>query len=689
LLLMTRLQWTASGEPAVPGNLAAWRDIAAREARLYGWHGWARHVTNLEHPDQLLDELVIASNSGNDDGLVQIYLALSAIDGARAAENRMSDQTARQLASNFHQLRHWYPIFTEFPALDDAAISGFLTTANRVSAIADPALRSNALGALQAEIGLWQILARQKQIPSGVLNAAWQSTIKPYTEISSSLQLFDAARNSLKSLLQATGASGDLSQDQIVGLLAGPSAGTPGDQRVHQDLSDRIRSVLDDQHLVSLDTLFGLYDGLDAMAHGQAVGDSLLPLAGDLREFEMPRPIFTKGEKAAWSPVVYTSRHAELQVKTDLTKIIRSSGSAAQLEAARGRLSPFLRDTLVGLNYAYYEPPGAQVLHNDPLFVRSHDFSVVSVQGVQQVWDAPILVGIGVTAGGGAYLMGSLADLPYVLASTEQEFIAPENIQALIWRETVPELLVDAVMPRWWGISRSELHAAGLYQRAGEELLIASQQDAQLRERVISILSARISWARLDKIESALQTSASPNAILAQILPTDTFYLETEFRIRFPEQVSLIGQANRELDQLVQNDPSETAPDRLSRDFGVPHPILAESNSLALLNTGPFPISSGSSSRLFGESWESSNLYWARLADELGYSPAMLNILVPELTRHMVANIFATNIDDWPALSRAMEETGNQFRQGNFTISAAVTIAGNGIIANGSAHSDE
>ena len=690
LLLLTRLQWTPGGDPDVPGNLAAWRDIVAREARFHGGRGWARHVPDLERPDQLLQELVTASNSDDDEGLIQVYLSLSAIDGSRAAENStMSEQTARLLANNFHQLHNWYSIFVEFPVLNDAAISNFLNTANRVRSIADPALRSNALGAFQAEVGLWQILARQKQIPSDALNAAWQSTIKPYMEVDSSPQLFDAARNSLKSILLAAGASGDISQDQIVDLLAGPSVSTPDDQRVRQDLSDRIRSVLDDQRLVSLDTLFGLYDGLDAMAHGQAVGDSLLPLADELREFEMPRPIFTNGEKATWSPLVYTSRHAELQVKTDLDRIIKSHGSAAQLEAARGRLSPFLRDTLVGLNYAYYEPPGAQVIHNNPLFVRSHDFSVVSIQGAQQVWDAPILVGVGVTAGGGAYLVGSLADLPYVLASAEEEFITPENIQALIWKEAVPGLLVDAVIPRWWGISQTELHTAALYQRAGEELLTTSVEDAQLRERVIGILSSSVPWARLDKIETALQSSASAKAMFAQILPTDTYYLEIEFRRKFPEQASLIGPENRELDQLVRNHPSETAPDRLSRDFGVPHPIFAESNSLTLLNTEPFPIASGNSSRLFAESWESSNLYWARLADELGYSPAMLNILVPELTRHMVANIFASNIDDWPALLRALEETGNQFRQGKFTIPAAITIAGNGAIANGSAKSNE
>jgi len=46
----------------------------------------------------------------------------------------------------------------------------------------------------------------------------------------------------------------------------------------------------------------------------------------------------------------------------------------------------------------------------------------------------------------------------------------------------------------------------------------------------------------------------------------------------------------------------------------------------------------------------------------------MLNRLVPELTRHMISNIFATDIEDWLALARAMRETGEQFRQGKFAL---------------------
>ena len=148
----------------------------------------------------------------------------------------------------------------------------------------------------------------------------------------------------------------------------------------------------------------------------------MLSLAGELREFEMPRPIFTQSEKIDWAPRVYTTHHAELQVQTDLTKIIKTPGPHPQFEVARGQLAPFLRDTLVGLNYAYYEPPGAQILHNNPLFVRSHDFTEISVVGTEQFWQTPMLLGVGSPAGGGAYLMGSLTDLSYALAMTEEAY---------------------------------------------------------------------------------------------------------------------------------------------------------------------------------------------------------------------------------------------------------------------------
>jgi hypothetical protein len=83
----------------------------------------------------------------------------------------------------------------------------------------------------------------------------------------------------------------------------------------------------------------------------------------------------------------------------------------------------------------------------------------------------------------------------------------------------------------------------------------------------------------------------------------------------------------------------------------------------------------GYSSRLLAESWDSNNLYWARLADEQGYPPVMLNRLVPELTYRMVEKIFATDFEDWPAMLRAMRETGEEFRQGKITSLPKVALS--------------
>ena len=612
----------------------------------------------------------------NGSGPMQIYLMMSAIDEGRPADRKLSEEAVRVLSGRFAEFSKWYSLFAEFPTLDDSALTTFVSTADQINKIQDSTLRSNVLGSFQAEVGLWQILARQGQIPDQAINSSWQKVIKPYSGVNSDMKLFEAARGSLQAIMVAAGGDSHLTQDQFIDLLAGPPQESADGRRAHQELARRMRTVMQDQHLVPLDSLAGLYDGLEELAHGAPIADNLILLAGDLREFELPRPIFTGNEKTTWAPIVYTARHVELQLRTDLTAIIRNPNSPSQLENARGRLAPFLRDTLVGLNYAYYEPPGAQVLHNNPLFVRSHDFTASSVQGIEHVWGTPDLVGVGVTAGGGAYLLGSLADLPYALASLEQDFISPTRVQALIWKEIVPKFLVDAVLPRWWGIRPDEMHAAALYQRAGEELLIAAASNSQLRENVLAILADRMSPLQLESTANALRNEQSAKAILPHLLPADTFFLAAGFRSRFPDLSSHAGPVNSELDEIVRKEPSHASPARLAREFGSPHHEIAQNDSCTLLNLGIFPASGAFDGRLFGESWESSNLYWARLADEMGYSPAMLNLLVPNLTRRMVANIFATNIDDWPALLRAMERTGDEFRLARKNGHGADTVTG-------------
>jgi hypothetical protein len=674
LVLFTRIQWDSGGGPRIPGSLEVWKEILRQKTGIKAVRDLGRRAQSWDRPEQLFEGMAGLAQVETDTGPLQMFLLAIEIDRQRQPGNRLSAATLRILANNFSKFNTWYQVFTEFPDLDDASITRFVNVANSIDKISNRVLRANTEGSFQATLGLWQILARQGQIPNKEMDASWMKVIEPFAAVSSPSQLFDASRSSLGTLLAAAGGSANASQSEIVELLAGPRQDTADSQRVHKELAGRIGSVLEDQRLVSLDTLFALSDGLKQMAETGGKGDGLLPLAAELREFDLPQPIFTQSEKISWAPPIYTDHHAELQVKTDLTKVIKGPGTRVQLETARGQLAPFLRDTLVGLNYAYYEPPDAQMLHHNPLFVRSHDFLGISVQGSDRLWGAPRVLGVGTPAGGGAYLMGSLSDLSYALATTEEDFIAPRNIQALILKELAPVLMVSATVPRWWNVTPNELHAVSLYQRSGEELLSAAVGSAELKAKVIDILSDRIAPQRLEQIEESLTSSQGVAVALAQMAPAETSYLAVEMRGRFPEDPPTWGPASQQLEDLRGHYAAEVSWDRISRDFGVPHPTLAQTNARELLNVKPFPFFGSYSSRLFGETWESSNLYWARLADEMGYSPATLNSLVPELTRRMIANTFATDLDDWPAVLRAMQRTGEEFRRSKAaSVPAAIT----------------
>lgn len=673
---MSRLQFDSNGQPRVPGNLKVWKETVRRKSDSKIVGDWAKRANNWTDTEQVVESMVAFSRVGSSNSPLQVFLALNEIDRRPAGAQSLSPETMRALAEEFPRFHDQYTALTEFHSLNDASVNRFLSVAEAADRIPDHMLRADALGILQANIELWRILARQGQIPDDRLNDSWQSVISPFAKITSSAQLLDAGRASVGALLLAASGESNRSQDELIALLAGPNQASPEGQQVRQQLADKMRVVLDDQRLVSLDTLFALGDGLKQLAGRQTTAQALMPLAADLRDFEMPRPIFTTRERAETAARQLNNRHAALQPRTDLARLLQSPGTPNALAAARGQLTPFLRDTLVGLSYAYYEPPGAQMLHQNPIFVRSHDFSGEIGDAGLQSWQTPQLFDRGETTSGGAYLAGSLADLPYLLAEVEQDFIVPENIQSLIWEDLVPDLVVDSTLPRWWGVTRNELHAVTLYQQAGEELLTAAAKDEKLRQAVMGILSDRMLPQRAEQIDGTLRAGRAADAV-TEITPAETTFLTAEFRKQFPDDTGSWGPAGKELQTLASRYPAEVAWERVSQDFGVPHPALTHSYVRELLVVPPPPVFLGYSSRMLAESWESNNLYWARLADEMGYSPAMLNRMVPELTRRMVEKIFATHPDDWIAMLRAMRETGEEFRGGKLAFLPANGSAAN------------
>ena len=677
-LLTSRLLLDPDGRPHVPGNLEVWKEIFRRKSDTRAVRDWAKRSGNWRQPEQLLEAMMSLARVPSEDGPLQVYLQLMEIDRHRAPERRLSPAMVRQMADRYSRYRDQYLIFTEFTDLDDGSVGSFLATADAIDRIGNDAVQANALGLFQANLGLWQILARQGQIPRPNWSSSWQKALQPFVTVKTTSDLYDASRASLGEIWRATGATTPITQDGLINKLAGPPQTDPEAQQIHQKIADRIRSVMDSQRLVSLSTLYQLGDGLTEMSQGKAISDSLIRMAGALREFEMPLPIFTNRERSEWASGLQHNPHTSLQTRTDLSKVISNSKrSPNDLAAARGVLTPFLRDALVGLNYAYYEPPGAQMIRNNPLFVRSHNFSGQMTMKGDEVWQTPRVFGRGWSASGGAHLAGSISDLPYVLSQVEQDFIVPENVQSLIWADLVPTILTSAILPRWWNVTAAEMHAAALYQQLGEQLLAAAATQEELRQTVVASLSEYMLPRREGAVEKSLRAGRAEDA-LVQVMPSELFFLGAAFAQNHPAQAEAMGEAGSRLIRMRRESPEEVSVEKISADFGVPHPMLAQSYARELFEMKPLPTFLGYSSRLMAESWESSNLFWARLAAEQNYHPAALNDLVPALTHRMIEKIFATHLEDWPAVLRALQETAEEFRLGK-TAAGSPPAAGRGM----------
>ena len=171
-----RLPISSSCSPASNGRLTASRtspEISrsgnrsfARRPIRRSIHDWNKHGHGLDHPEQLLDAMVAFSRVVTDIGPLQIYLTMCEIDNGRAPDKRLSPETVSLLASKFSQFSNWYLVFSEFPDLSDESATRFVNVAESIDKISNESLRGNTLGAFQANIGLWQILARQGEIPA-------------------------------------------------------------------------------------------------------------------------------------------------------------------------------------------------------------------------------------------------------------------------------------------------------------------------------------------------------------------------------------------------------------------------------------------------------------------------------------------------------------------------------------------
>ncbi|MGH9723399.1 MAG: hypothetical protein ACRD8O_24580, partial [Bryobacteraceae bacterium] len=288
-----------------------------------------------------------------------------------------------------------------------------------------------------------------------------------------------------------------------------------------------------------------------------------------------------------------------------------------------------------------------------------HDF--LGVQGASQTWRTTEVFGTGWPSNAGGRLVGSLAGLPYALAEAEQNFLVPTQTQALIWGDLVPQMILSAKIPRWWNVTPSQLHWLGLHIRYGQSLLAEAAVNPAKRQEVIDTLATQAVPARAKWVEHMLEQGEVRGA-LDRVTPSELFVVASGWLARHKDERDAYAQ---EVARLASESPEQVNYQAISRAFGTPKPTLANSYQPELLNLRTFPTLMGYSSRIMAESWESNTLYWAALADEVHVTPSQLNLLIPEWTQRVVERIFASHLEDWPALLRSLRIVGDDVRAKN------------------------
>jgi len=657
VLLTARLRLNPDGRPHLPGGLEVWKTMFASKTMARHDPKLAKAAPGWKEPEEVVEALFGLARKIADNEPLKIFMALTDVE--RNRPRPLDTATVDALVRNYVPLGSQYSLFSDVPTVSDATILAFLDAARANEQMKDFSLRGDAAGTMQALAAFWQIFVRQENIAPADADAALAAVIRPFAKIQNSREVFDAGQKGVRVLLAAAHAPTTGSpQDHILDLLAGtkPTAAA--------DLSDAQQVMLQDmtrafeaQRLASLETLFSLADRLEATATGQKPDAAqTAKLATRISEIQLPRSSITVRERTEMSAGFFTERHIDAERKANLRSLIDKAGADPQkLRDVRGALAPILRDTLVGLAYVHYAPPGAQVLYTNPLFVRNHDF--YGTPDRPRVWTPTEVFGNGWPANAGGRLVGSLSALPYALAEVEQNFLIPSREQALIWGDLVPQMIQAAVIPRFWNVTPVQLHWVGLHMAYAETALADAALDAATRQKVVSALNRYIPPARLRKVETSL-ASGEVRAALERVVPAEMYLLTEE--LAPADRDSAIAQ---EIRALAAAAPEELSPRVISHAFGSPKPVLTNSYQPELLNLRTFPTLMGYSSRILAESWESNLLFYAALADQIHIRPAELNLLVPGWTQQTVEHIFATHLEDWPALLRSLRLVGDEVVQ--------------------------
>jgi hypothetical protein len=640
MLLTTSLRIDPNGQPHVPGDLEVWRTLFIKHPHGKYDGKLTRSAATWRTNEDLIEALFALSRKSVENEPLKIFLTLNDIDRNRSKP--ISASLASRLVFGYRLYGPQYVIFADSPTLSESSMEHYLDAIAATGSIHDVLTKADTIGTMQSLVELWRILCRQGSIVEDSQDALFVKLISPFEHIKQETELFDAARSGVDLLLaisksSTAGSRQEALMRELVGSVRGPSTSVPASP------AENFVRVFDAQRLISLDALFNAADQIGKGPVDIKTLKSLTEQLTRLEEAETMRGSLSASERNSYTPGYWAERHVTQERRVNFDNLAKGNDK----RDARGVLAPFLRDSLVGVLYAYYAPDGAQLLLTNPLFVRSHDF--IGAESTPAEWRTTQIGGSGWPESGGGRLVGSLVALPYALAEAEQNFLTPKREQALIWGDLVPQMIVDVTVNRWRNVSPEQLRWVALHIERGRTLLAAAALNGAVEAKVMDALRRHETPGYTEKIDDHLRAN-NYTAAVAAVQPAVLYTLAQDPALR---EVSRDLPAVQIAALEAQKSP-ELAPDAIARVFGTPKPTLTHSYRPGLLYLRTFPTLMGYSSRILAETWESNNLYYAALADQAGIPVSQLDAYVPEWNRSVVENIFATHLEDWPALLRSL-----------------------------------
>ncbi len=274
---------------------------------------------------------------------------------------------------------------------------------------------------------------------------------------------------------------------------------------------------------------------MDRIAKGEKPDAATLNrLVARVSDLNLPKPTLSSSERVSSAFGYWVDHHVDAERKLNFrTTLDKAQGSPDKLRDVKGLLTPLLRDSMVGLAYAYYTPPGAQVLFTNPMFVRSHDF--IGLQSIAQTWRSTEVVGAGWPSNAGGRLVGSLAGLPYAPRGSGAELPDPvARAGSHLGRTWYRKMLVGSKSERWWNVTPSQVRWVALHTRLGESVLVEAALDAASRDQAIAVLERYAPPARARRVEAALAGGDVAMA-LEQVTPSELYLAD----FRHPHNTSI------------------------------------------------------------------------------------------------------------------------------------------------------